>query len=102
MGNFKEYQQEHGYVSLREYVDIRFEKVDKDRIEAKTEMERRLEGMNELRQQLDRQAGTFITRDAYEASIDRIMDRINALQKTAVGVLVAILVGLAIYFITGR
>ena len=83
-------------------MDLRFAKVDQDRIEAKVEMERRLEGMNELRAQLDRQAGTFVTRDSAEITTQRLMDRINSIQKLAVGALIAIVIGLTIYFLTGR
>jgi chromosome segregation ATPase len=39
---------------------------------AKTELERRLEGMNEFRAQLDSQTKSFVTREMMSSTIDKI------------------------------
>ena len=68
-------------VNLRDYIDMRFKSVEKqvdslavlvrrefdllaeDRERQRHDLSERLEGMNALRAQLDRQAGTFVTRE---------------------------------------
>ena len=48
---------------------------------AEASMERRLESMNEFRQSLRDQSGTFITRDVSEARHAAILDRIEQVDK---------------------
>ena len=63
-------------VSLREYIDTKFhmqeklfesksDAAEKATILAKAEIDRRLEGMNEFREQLSKQADSFITRSDF-------------------------------------
>ena len=59
-------------VSWKEYVDVRLKELEKGNILTKSEMDRRLEGMNEFRRQLDKQANTFITRIEHDSVCDRI------------------------------
>ena len=44
---------------------------------AKVDMERRLEGMNEFRSQLERQAGTFLTRDRFDVEHKILADKMS-------------------------
>ena len=44
---------------------------------AKIDMDRRLEGMNQFRAQLEKQAGTFLTRDRFDGEHKILSDRIN-------------------------
>ena len=59
-------------VSLRDYFDMRLTSLERSRVEAVDAMERRLEGMNELRAQLDRQAGTFLTMKEHDIFRERV------------------------------
>jgi hypothetical protein len=47
---------------------------------ARREMERRLDGMNELRRQIDSERGQYIGREQYEASHNQMRDRIQNLE----------------------
>jgi hypothetical protein len=80
------------YVSLREYItdkikatedkialNLKLNQVAQDKADAKLDI--RLEGMNEIRSQLDRQARTFITKPEYEAKHELLMQKIETLQK---------------------
>ena len=69
------------HISLREFIERILDERQRALDLASTELNRRLEGMNELRQQLDRQAGTFVTREYVDATIQRIDSRISALQE---------------------
>ena len=44
---------------------------------AKIDMDRRLEGMNQFRAQLEKQAATFLTRDRFDGEHKILSDRIN-------------------------
>jgi hypothetical protein len=44
-------------------------------------MDHRLEGMNEFRDQLNRQAGTFVTKEQLDLIIANIMSKVNANSK---------------------
>ena len=77
----------HTVVGLKEYVDMRFSESDKAkdnalhsieeaRKEAQTAMEKRLEGMNEFRDQLRDQASRFITREEYTIGHKPLEDKI--------------------------
>jgi Flp pilus assembly protein TadD len=50
-------------VSLLRYIDTRFKASDRATESARTTMEKRLEGMNEFRDQLKDQAARFVTRE---------------------------------------
>ena len=74
--------------ALRDYVDARFRSLE-DAIQLRAEtheraleiahrgMEKRLEGMNEFRAQLEKQAGTFVDRRAHEV----VEGRLNVLEQ---------------------
>lgn len=48
---------------------------------AKIEIDRRLEGMNELRAQIDKERGTFLLRAEYEAKEESIKSQLATLQR---------------------
>jgi hypothetical protein len=77
---FKEYQKDHIGVSWEKYVDVRFCEAEKALELSRDEMNRRLEGMNEIRSQLDRQASTFVTKDVMLVAIEKIEAKIDDLQ----------------------
>lgn len=80
--NFKEYQRQHNGITWKDYVDLRFAEADKALRIATSEMNRRLEGMNELRQQLDRQGGTFVTRVHLDGYTERVSERLSIIEKS--------------------
>jgi hypothetical protein len=111
--NFEDYRRENNGITWKDYVDLRFAEVDKALRIYTTEMNRRLEGMNEIRSQLDRQAATFQTKDASALITDRVEEKIAAVQISAAGeaaktklyalftaALISIVIGLTVYFIT--
>ncbi len=96
-------------VSLKEYIEKRLEAIENDIIEIKewqcrimdketfkvefnsleratqiaaANLEKRLEGMNEFRQQMKDQAGSFITRVEHSAMIDRFDGDIKSLRES--------------------
>ena len=73
-------------ISFKKYVDLKIkcldEKIDthvkytQDAVAtAKTENDRRLEGMNEFRAQLEKQAITFVTTDVFQAQSRLVTER---------------------------
>lgn len=79
-------------VSLREYLEtlinklcekmsIRIEALNESISVAKREMDRRLEGMNEFRTQLTRQAGEFIGKTEFKLEIDKLEIRLKVLEE---------------------
>ena len=63
---------------LKEYFDIKIDSMDKALVVAQREMERRLEGMNEFRAQLDRQNSEFITRQQFESKHEAIQEQFES------------------------
>lgn len=59
-------------VSLKEYVELKIDSIDKATTLAKESMELRLNSMNEFRATLKDQAGQFITRNELNIIIERI------------------------------
>jgi hypothetical protein len=60
---------------------------------AEAEMNRRLEGMNEFRSQLTRQAGTFVSKEVFDRDLAIITAKIEASNKIlyiGLGIMVAI------------
>ena len=57
-------------------VNMRFVESEKAILEARKEMDRRLEGMNEFRSQLERQANTFIARAEWESKHEIVNTKI--------------------------
>ena len=62
-------------------MQIQMEMIDKSIGIAKSEMDRRLEGMNEFRNQLSAQAQTFISKREVELMIEKIDGRIGYLER---------------------
>jgi DNA-binding FadR family transcriptional regulator len=69
------------FVPLRDYIDRLFSDHHRAHDLSERKLESRLEGMNEIRRQLDTQAATFATREGTEASIRRLDERITVLQQ---------------------
>ena len=79
----------HTVVGLKEYVDMRFSESEKAkdnalhsieiaRREAQTAMEKRLESMNEFRNQLRDQASHFVSREEYSTGHKPIEEKLNS------------------------
>ena len=79
-------------IDEKKYIDGRFREFEKRQkiidaknheamVEAKKEMDRRLEGMNEFRAQLTEQTRTFIRRDEYQLSEKLINQKYDTLSK---------------------
>jgi hypothetical protein len=67
-------------ISLREYVDEKLKALEQARIMAFSELERRLENMNEFRAQLNDQAKTFVTKNEHQIMFEHVtkhLDLIN-------------------------
>lgn len=47
---------------------------------AKEEVDRRLEDMNQMREQIDRERGTFVTSSVYESKHEAVVARVNLLE----------------------
>lgn len=117
--NFDDYRRDKSGISWKEYVDVRFNEQEKALVVATKELNRRLEGMNEIRSQLDRQASTFLTRDSFDSSHAVILEKLSTIEKSlsaevarskafsiivsaSVSAAVAIIIAMIVYSITGR
>jgi hypothetical protein len=58
--------------------NFRFDNIDKNIVLAREQMESRLEGMNEIREQLTQQAKTFVSTDKFE----NLGNHVNRIDKT--------------------
>jgi hypothetical protein len=67
---------------LKEYTDTRFEAIEKHREAAFEANNVRLESMNKFRNDLERQAATFVTRLEMEAKQDAFNTRVSILEGT--------------------
>ena len=82
---------------LEQKMNITHLKNDEALRSAKDEMNRRLEGMNEFRKQLEKQTVTFLSREEYEAKHQLINHKIEGLSKMVyIGVGILIVVQIAI------
>lgn len=90
-------------VSLRDYFDVRLLSVERStelalaNVEHATKLaadslEKRLDSMNEFRDQLKTQAGTFLTKESSESKIQILETKIESLQKI-------VYVGLGIFIV---
>jgi ElaB/YqjD/DUF883 family membrane-anchored ribosome-binding protein len=70
-------------VSLRDYIDLRFNEAQRAIDKAEAMMSARLATMNEFRDQLKDQAGRFTTRDEVNIITGKMNEEIKALQKIA-------------------
>ena len=69
------------YVTLREYIDLRFNTVEEATAMARQSMEKRLDGMNEFRDTLKDQAAKFVTVSEVTQTTQRLVDDIKVLQR---------------------
>ena len=91
--------------------------LEKDVTLARAEMERRLEGMNEFRAQLEKQASTFMSRDYYDSEHRSLFNEVRLLREwksqtegakgwsnilAAAAVLISLAVGILHFFSTMR
>ena len=67
-------------VSLKEHLEVRITALEKATQVAKTEMDRRLEGMNEFRSQLDKQTRTFVDKEYFNHCNESLDRRIKDLE----------------------
>ena len=59
-------------VSLKKYVDTRFTALEKSTETTAFQLDKRLDSMNEFREQLNTQTATFISRPEHEALVQRV------------------------------
>jgi CHASE3 domain sensor protein len=70
-----------GYVPLKEYVDARFDAVCRAVDKAESTLSARLATMNEFREQLKDQAGTFISRRETEALLEPLRTDLKGIRE---------------------
>src|ERR1039457_6462933 len=81
-------------VSLKEYIQdvissesalrkVQLESTERALLLAKEEIDRRLHGMNEMREQINRERGSFVTRDLHDRMERVLTDKISSVQKDA-------------------
>ena len=68
-------------ISLKEFITDKFQTLEKNMDLSRISMDKRLDGMNEFRQQLKDQNGTFITKTDYEGRHLTLETKIEALEK---------------------
>lgn len=66
-------------VSLREHFDLQVSSLEKATVLAAHSMEKRLEGMNEFREQLKDQASRFIVREEFTVVVENIQKDLRSL-----------------------
>lgn len=79
----------HQRISLREVVDLHWEAHQREHesdnraiVLAREDVNRRLEGMNELRNQITDERGDYMTRKEYDAKHDTLIERVSALERS--------------------
>ena len=70
---------DYAKVELREYIESLISAQKEATKVAKDEMNRRLEGMNEFREQLRTQASTFLTRERFDVEHELLKEKIEEL-----------------------
>ncbi len=75
-------------IPLRDYIEQRWKTHKREHaqeraalLDARANIDRRLEGMNELRAQISSERGEYLTRTEYEAKHEALIARINALEQ---------------------
>ena len=69
-------------VPLKEHIESRLGALEKATSLAANNMERRLESMNEFRQQLREQAATFVSKTEYDSKHQLLIDKISDLRES--------------------
>ena len=82
LGNCKEHCKDK-FIDVYNTMEILVEGQNKSIKTAKVEMDRRLEGMNEFRAQLEKQTGTFVDRKEMELMSTRTDERLSKLERSA-------------------
>lgn len=98
-------QSPHGYISLREYVDVRFLAVESAVQKAEAATDKRFESVNEMRAMVTDSASKFMPRAEYETAHRSIVEKIEALQKmlwVGFGVVLALQFLVSILFVLWR
>jgi hypothetical protein len=83
----------HGYISLREYVDVRFQSIAQAVDKAESAAEKRFESINEMRGMVTDAASRFMPRTEYEAAHQAMVEKVESLQKmlwVGLGVILAL------------
>jgi hypothetical protein len=95
-------------VSLKEHLESRIHALEKATTVAAAEMNRRLEGMNKFREELDQQTRTFVDKNDFEHRYEVLCGRIVSLetfkeqqtgkanQKDVTNALIIALIGIAV------
>jgi len=68
--------------SLKEYVETRLEAIEKSTESAATSLEKRLDSMNEFRQQLKDQANTMLARAEFQVQHERVCEDVKGLRES--------------------
>lgn len=68
--------------AFRELLEARIEAIEKSICVANEEMQRRLTGMNELREDLRRLENTFTTRAEWQIGHERVMEDVRSLRES--------------------
>src|ERR1700756_503809 len=71
----------HGYVSLREYVDVRFDAQETAVLKSESAYDRRFSALNEMRGMLSDYAAHSMPRSEYETAHQALVEKVEALQK---------------------
>jgi hypothetical protein len=67
--------------AIRREMDLHFSMHDKSIESAKVELDRRLAGMNEFREQLDKQAREFVTRNEIDFRFNSLNEDVSEIRK---------------------
>lgn len=86
-------------ISLKEYIDRRFNENDKQTEQLRQSMDKRLDGMNEFRDALKDQASRFITQDKVETMFKQVASQ-NSVNITRLLTIVAIIVSIISVIVT--
>jgi len=78
--DIKPQSQNWNITSLKEYIDIRLEAIDKAVTKAEAATEKRFEGVNEFRNTLADQQRTFMPRAEAESQYNSLSERISAIE----------------------
>jgi hypothetical protein len=68
-------------ITLKEYIDTKLEAYTQAVKIASQNLEKRLDGMNEFREQLRAQASSFITREYYDAKHETLQKQVDELKQ---------------------
>jgi len=69
-------------VPLKEHIESRISSLEKATELARQQLEKRLEGMNEVRAQLKEQTSNFISRAEYDSKHERLLTEIRDLRES--------------------